>query len=172
MSTTTTTTPIPTEFKCWDNEIPRVYPLIHPWPCCGVEEMPSAIFGSVTYSGEDCKDSDGNALKSKDVIWTRKSPCIKDGGTLDFYAFDVPIALHYNHPCWTSSKFYPSINIIGFSSNSSPISAIKSGCNYSSGKWNFYGSATFVLVSKTVYGPEGIRQVPTCTITATINGVA
>jgi len=175
MPTTTTTTPQPTgihTFKCWDNEIPRVYPLIHPWPCCGLQKHPNNIFGTISYT------SLGNAVGGPNGQTINACGDLKDGDVTlsipangkcpndQFFMFwndNVPIQVYFTYPCWTASEFYPSSGLFGFSSSFSPIpgKVNSGGCTYSNGSWKFFG------------GYEGVQQfgMGNCKMTFQIKGI-
>ena len=145
MPTTTTTTPQPTgvhTFKCWDNEIPRVYPLIHPWPCCGLNKHPYHILGTITYKSLESNFDACAGFKAGDVTLSipEKGKCPNDQFFM-FYANDVPIQAYFTYPCWTASEFYPSKGLFGFSSACAarPGSINSGGCTYSNGSWKFFG---------------------------------
>lgn len=174
MPTTTTTTPIPTEFKCYENEIPSITPLIHPWPCCGLVKRPTAIYGKVTYQNVNARPGTkpcGVDDSTVSVIWTiaKGGECPVSHITSYFPSSDngstgVSFALAYNSPCWTAYQFYPTYGLIGVYTNMGAVQTLKGGCEYVNGAWKFTAGGTY------------IQQYPNmipgyCSATLEINGV-
>jgi hypothetical protein len=168
MPTTTTTTPIPTEFKCYENEIPSITPLIHPWPCCGRVKRPEAIYGKVTYQNMNARAGTnpcGFEDSTVNPIWTipKGGECPRSRITL-YYSNDVTFGLAYNSPCWTAYEFYPTSGLIGIYTNMGAVQTIRGGCEYVGGAWKFTAGG--------VYRFEYPNMAPGyCLATIQINGV-
>jgi hypothetical protein len=179
-TTTTSTTPQPTGihyFQCWNNEIPRVYPLIHPWPCCGLKNHPNNIFGTITYTSTQGGIAAPNGQTISycgnvptgtpiDVTWSipENGKCPND----QFFTYrvnNVPVEIFFTYPCWTASEFYPSSGLFGFASSfNQNIKNNAGGCISSkSGGWKFFGG-----YQGSVYYGDVTRG---CTINVQIKGI-
>ena len=179
-TTTTSTTPQPTgvhTFNCWTNDIPNVYPLLKPWPCCGLKSHPYNIYGKVTYTsiGGGAVGPNGQTISycgnlptgtPLSVTWSipANGKCPNDQ-FFGFIADNVPVEIFFTYPCWTASEFYPSKGLFGFASNfNQNIKNNSGGCvPKKTGGWEFSGG----YIGSYYYGDVNRG----CTISVQIKGI-
>ena len=181
-TTTTTTTPQPTgvhTFQCWNNDIPPIYPLLKPWPCCGLTKHPSSIYGTITYSstggsipypnGNGVMNYCGNVTLNQEIktVWAipENGKCPNDQ-FFTYMATNVPVQIYFTYPCWTVSQFYGSKGLFGFSSNfNQNIISNGGGCTYNkkTGGWDITGG-----YQGSYYYGDITRG---CTVTVKITGI-